>query len=341
MTALSEYERLEAVGLWRPYPDAQRRDVVVSIGEATLTISDMQDRPLTHWSLAAIARTNPGEVNAVYHPDGDPDEQLELGPDEAEMIAAIERVRSAIEKRRPHPGRLRLGIRLSVVAAVAALLFFWLPDAMLRHTVKVVPAVKRAEIGAELLNRIERVAGRPCDDPSGLAALSRLSVRLLGPGQPDALVVLRDGVAETAHLPDGRILLGRALVEDPEEPDVAAGYVIAEALRAAQQDPLEQLLRHAGIVASFRLLTTGNMPQEALSDYSEKLLTSRPLNMSDDLLLAGFSAARVRATPYAYAVDVTGEITLGLIEADPFSSDAPKPVLSDAQWLQLQGICGG
>ena len=49
MTALKQYQRIEATGLWRPSPDVQRREVVVSIGEATLTISDFNDRALTHW----------------------------------------------------------------------------------------------------------------------------------------------------------------------------------------------------------------------------------------------------------------------------------------------------
>jgi hypothetical protein len=50
--------------------------------------------------------------------------------------------------------------------------------------------------------------------------------------------------------------------------------------------------------------------------------------------------ANLRTTPYAYAVDITGETTLQLIEADPMSGKETRPVLSDADWLRLQGICG-
>ena len=35
MTALRKYARLEASGLWRSGADAQRRDVIVSIGDAS------------------------------------------------------------------------------------------------------------------------------------------------------------------------------------------------------------------------------------------------------------------------------------------------------------------
>mgnify|MGYP005990444423 FL=1 len=48
MTALTKYDRLEATGLWRPAPDGQRREVIVSIGNATLMISDMNDQAIAH-----------------------------------------------------------------------------------------------------------------------------------------------------------------------------------------------------------------------------------------------------------------------------------------------------
>ena len=72
-TALSKYQRLEAAGLWRADARPRKRlDVIVSVGEATLTITDMRERVQTHWSIAAIARANPGQRPAIYHPDGDP-----------------------------------------------------------------------------------------------------------------------------------------------------------------------------------------------------------------------------------------------------------------------------
>jgi len=106
MTALTKYARLEATALWRASSDEQRREVVVSIGDATLVIIDMNNQPLTHWSLAAVERANPDQRPAIFYPDGDPGETLELPEAEAEMIDAIETLRKAIEKTRPRPGRL-------------------------------------------------------------------------------------------------------------------------------------------------------------------------------------------------------------------------------------------
>ena len=341
MTALSAYDRLEASGLWRGSPETQRRDVIVSIGEATLTISDPNDTALAHWSIPAVARANPGQTPALYHPDGDPGEMLELAEDEAEMIAAIETLRQAVDRARPHPGRLRLLSLLFSIAAVVLLCLFWLPGAVRDHAVSVVPEVKRQELGAALLDKIRRVAGRPCDDAQALPALDRLSARLPAPDGPARLIALRDGVQEAAHLPGGIILLNRALFEDHEEPDVVAGYIIAEHLRAELHDPLRRLLKRSGFVAAIRLLTTGTLPDGTLTAYSEDLLAATPEPLPEDTVLAGFAAWSVRATPYAYAQDITGETTLGLIEADPFATAVPDPLISDADWLRLQNICGG
>lgn len=337
MTALREYERLEASGLWRPTPEEQRREVIVSVGEATLTISDMNDRALTHWSLAAVERKNPGTFPAIYHPDGDPGETLEMAEDETAMIEAIERLRAAITRARPRPGRLRLMGVLASVALVLLVLLVWLPGAVERHTVQVVPAIKRQEIGEALLGRIERVAGRACDTPETRPVLQRLARRT----GARRLVVLRTGVNGTLHLPGGIILMNKSVIEDYEDPAVAAGYVLVERARAQQVDPLAEFLDHGGPVASFRLLTTGHVTQAALDHYAEAVLAAPRPELSDAQILAAFARASVPSTPYAYAQDITGESVLGLIEADPMAGTAPEPVMPDRDWVLLQGICGG
>jgi hypothetical protein len=72
MTALSEFQRLEAQGSWRESPDARLREVVVSFGDATLMLSDPKsDTPLSHWSLPAVTRLNPGKSPAIFSPGPD------------------------------------------------------------------------------------------------------------------------------------------------------------------------------------------------------------------------------------------------------------------------------
>lgn len=337
MTALREYQKLEATGLWRPTAADQRREVFVGIGDATLTITDLNNQALTHWSLAAVDRVNPGQVPAIFAPDGDPGETLELAEDEAEMIRAIERLQQALERARPRPGRLRLFSGLTALVAVIAVLIFWLPDALITHTVSVVPQIKRQEIGADLLRRIERVTGPACHTGDTRSVVNRLETRT----GARRIAVLKTGLTDSRHLPGGIVILNKALIEDYEDPAVVAGYILSEQVRARIEDPLHHLLAQSGPVAAFRLLTTGALDQGTLDSYAAQVLTEHRPPVPDDALLAAFAAAAIPSTPFAYARDVTGETVLGLIEADPLSGQTPAPVLADRDWVLLQNICGG
>ena len=341
MADLSEYRRLVATGLWRETPEVQRREVTVTIGDETLILSDDRARPLAHWALPALIRVNPGSYPAIYSPDSVPGETLEIAEDEADMIRALDRLRIVHERRRPHPGRLRLIVLILMFAAVIFAGVFWVPDTLRRHAVTAVPVAKRAEIGTALMEEITRVAGQPCDRPAGQEALDGLAARIAPDDTRLRLFVVREGVKTALLLPGRVMLLNRALVEDYEEPDVAAGFVVAELLRAASADPLGALLDYAGPRASFMLLTMGDLPRGSLRSYAEYLLTEDHARPATDDLIRRFTAAQVRSSPYAYALDVSGESTLGLIEADPFRNAAPPPLMRDADWLRLQDICGG
>jgi hypothetical protein len=341
MTALREYSKLEAAGVWRPAPGLQRRDVIVTLGEATLTLLDHRDVVLAHWSLPAIHRVNPGGIPAVFAPSPDAPDELEVT--DPDMVDALVRVRAAVDRARPRPGRLRLWLAAGTVALIAAVSVFWLPGAMVRHAAAVLPEAARARIGQDLLANIGRVTGQPCDSEPGVVALNRLAARVLGTGvggETGRAVVLPSGVAPSGHLPGGIVLLDRSLVDLAEGPEVAAGAMLAEALRADRVDPVVRLLEEAGIVATFRLLTTGAIPRPVLDAHAERLLGRTPDPLPDAALLARFEAARVPSSPYAYALDVTGETVLGLIEADPVRSPSGESLLADGDWLALQGICG-
>ncbi len=337
MTALTDFERLEATGLWRPDPEAQRREVIVSLGEATLVITDRAERPLAHWSLAAIVRRQIGPPT-LYAPGADAVEELEI--EDAIMVAAIDRVQNAVRQRRPKPGRLRRTLLAMGLVAVASAGIFWLPDALIGHAAAVAPAATRSALDTALLDRMQRLTGPGCRTPRGSRVLRQLDERLRGPGAPP-LVIVPDGAQQALALPGGTIVLDRSVVEDHDAPEVAAGHVLAADARAAVGDPLRTFLEAAGPVAAFRLFTTGEVPPRALDAEAARLLAEPQRPVAPEVLVARFAEARVRLAPFAYARDISGEATLALIEADPMPSDAAEPLMSDGDWVALQGICGG
>ncbi len=339
MTALKQYQRLECPGIWRPAPDAQRRDVILSFGEASLVISDGRSEvALSHWSLPAVDRLNPGETPALYSPGTDAAETLEI--DDELMISALERVRAAINRRQRRPGRLRMAVVGGTVAVLIALGVFWLPAALTEHTADVVPLTKRVEIGRMVLADLAPFTGTPCRDPVAERAAQRLRDRLLGPQGGEILVLPRE-LRGTAHLPGRVVLVSRDLLVAHDRPEVLAAHILAERLRADARDPLVDVLTHAGLRATFSLLTTGNLPRDSVTGYGATLLERPPAGVPTADLLSRLASVGVPSTPYAFALDPSGESTLELIEADPFDAEsAPRTVLADADWVALQGICG-
>lgn len=336
MTVLSEYQRLEASALWRETPDSQRREVIVSLGDATLMISGLNDTALSHWSLPAIRQLNPGRKPALFAPGHDAEEQLEIS--DPEMIEALERVLGAIERARPHPGRLRHWLIGGLAVSLVALAVFWLPGAVVRQTATALPQAKRAEIGEEILTEMADLAGRPCASAQGAQALSRLSAALFD-DNPPRIVVLPGTLSGSSHLPGNILVINRALAEDHEDPEALAGFLLQEDLRRSQQDPITALLNEAGLMASFRLLTTGEIHTSHLRARAATLLTTQPETPSDEALLAHFETAGVSSEAFAYAIDPTGETTLTLIEADPMRGRLRTPLINDADWIRLQEIC--
>jgi hypothetical protein len=336
-TALKQFSKLEATGLWREAPELQRREVIVAFGESSLTISDPRNESaLSHWSLPAVERLNPGEMPALYAPGVDALETLEI--DDPLLIEALDKVRHALDDSRPRPGRLRGGIVLALSSVIALTMGALLPGALVKHTASVLPPAMRLEIGRMALTDLSRVAGAPCGDPTGQAALDRLSTRLFGPTAPQ-LLVLRDGQAKALHLPGNIITLNRSLIETTSGPDVAAGFALVEDLRANADDPMLPLLRHAGFFATLKLLTSGKLDPAALEGYGQVLLLSPPAPLANDVVLKRFGAAQLPSTPYARVLDPSGETTLPLIEGDPMARRERLPLMPDADWLGLQAIC--
>ena len=335
MTALARYARLETMGLWRPGLGEEAREVVVSFGDATLVLSDGSGRPLTHWSLPALTRLNPGTMPALYAPHEDGSETLEVEDDL--MVEAVETVRKTVARARPSSPRLRAAVGWGVTGVVALGALLWAPGALRQEALTVVPASKKTEIGATLLGHLQEAMGPACRDPLGAEALARLQDRALG-GTGQA-VVLPLGPAAPIRLPGGITVLSREMVERAAEPAVVAGQLLTA--RAADPDPLGRLLNDAGPWATFRLLTTGNIDPAVLEEHAADLLADPVEAPGAETMGPAFAEAEVPLTPYALDRDPTGETVADLIDADPYTPGEAPVLLNDLEWVALQEICRG
>lgn len=337
MTALREYERLECSGLWRANADEQRRDVVASFGNATLVISDNAGRPLSHWSLPAIVRLNAGAMPAVFTPTDDAEETIEI--DDKLMIEAIEKVLKSVAKSHPKPGKLRHFMTVGLLSGTLALAIFWLPGALMRQTMSVVPMSKRTEIGAVILGHVQRLTGARCSNAEGAAALEVLHRRLFGSTSEGQIIVLPQLAQGAVALAGGLILVDRKLIETVTDPAITAGYIVAAAQTRAETDPMAAVLKSVGLRQTVGLLTSGELGAEALEDFARTVTEAGPENPKDRAIIQAFTAAKIPTGPYAYARDMTGQETRALIANDPFAERDEPEILDDANWVRLQGIC--
>ncbi|MCY4303291.1 MAG: hypothetical protein OXC62_00655 [Aestuariivita sp.] len=336
MTLHRKYIRLEAAGLWRSKPGAQRREVLVYFSNASLIISDFNEQILSHWLLTAIERGKNEESFVVYTPDGQFSETLELSNDESQFILALEENLSSIKRARPHPGRLRLIIFCLSSLTMISLAGFWIPDIIIKHAISISPKITQTEIGIDLLGRINRVSGPSCTGPSSLPVLQRLANRL----DVKQIVVIPLGIQNTLSLPGGITLLNQRIIEDHNNPNIIAGFILAEKSKASQHDPFSDILTISGMMASIRLIITGTIPTHAMDNYIEHILRHDRMLIDTEKLLQTFYTAQVPTTPFAYAKDITGESVIGLIEADPFANNNIQvPILSESDYQILQTIC--
>lgn len=340
MTALTEFQRLEAQGAWRETPESHLREVIVSVGEATLTLMDpATDRPLAHWSLPAVTRLNPNTVPAIYTPSTTlPDETVEI--DDPLMIEGIARVQRAIASHRAAPGRLRGVIMGAGIVAMLAGLVFWLPDALIRHAADIAPPAQARAIGLSVLSDLEQSTGAICTRNSGQQVLDWIAPQLI---EQDALIQVLPGPLNGARrLPGDLYVLGNDLLAASPGPEAPAGHLIAASLAVEDKTATLDALRHAGLFNALRLMTLGTLSSDAMQGYGQSMLT-QPLPRPDlSLLPAAFAQQGLSTEPYARSLDPTGAAVLPLIEADPIRQGTPPArLLTDEQWLALQQICAG
>lgn len=371
MTALERYERLEAPGRYFDGETARPRDVIVKFGDASLVIANMEDLPITHWSLAGVRDISHKGGGLALAPDFESDERLLI--DDAEMVGAIRTVCPDLTRRETTNARSWRRVAVWVLVALGSVyaIMFHLVPSLADQLAKLIPPEAEIAMGDEMIGKFARIITggkepRFCSTPAGDAALAAMTARFersAGTHLPLTVQVLDHEMINAFALPGGQIVLFRGLLNAADSPEEVAGVLAHEIGHVHARDPTRLTLRSAGTAGLFGLILgdfTGATVTVALSEAVLRSGYQREAESQADAYAAALlSAERLPTEPLAVFFDklkqkhgdAPGLLThlsthpdldgraAATRAADVIGGEAYDPVLNDQEWVALRNIC--
>lgn len=339
MTAKEQFVRLESLGRWYQTPRDAGRDVVIHLGDTSVTLISKNDVALAHWSIVGIRRLEVRGRPPRYGPDGGGPEFVEIS--DKTMVEALDR---ELAPSREPPGRTRrpIGRWIAAAAALAAVAAAAnsFPDWSSRLAASFFKSSERAEIGEQVAGYIAAEFGESCESRHAAAALRKLSARLF-PGERGGIKVISGLGVPSAHLPGGLVLVDRELVVRQDSPEVLAGYVLMERTIMALNDPLARLIREAGAGATFGVVFRGRIPDTEMRVHAASVPYRPRPPVPGEELLERFRNAGFPSTPFALSLQGADGLSEAIAAGDPLEGGVYAPLLTDGEWLGLQAACGG
>lgn len=262
MTAIDKYTRLEALGQWRESPDHPPREVVVSFGNATLVLSDLKEKPLCHWAMAATSRISLEGSKAVYTPDTEGFETLEI--DDAQMVEAIAQVSRAsvvVKQRKPWLRWVFLAILILVISTV----FYITPTMLQGQATRMTGAESARKLGTDMLATLNPDI---CREPRADTARALFQSRVFP--NNEALLVIARNQPQPHAFPGGVFLIGADTLQAMQSPNDLAN--LATTLTAKNNATLDQLFEESSMRELFEYITTGKMSEERLAKAAQEIV---------------------------------------------------------------------
>lgn len=371
MTALPQYDLLEAEGRYFDGEVAAPRDVIVKFGDASLMILDTDDMPVTHWPLATLRNVAGAGAALSLTPDQSGAERLSV--DDPVMIEALRAVCPDLDARRPTPRKRWRKIAIWGAAALVSvyLIIFHLIPSLSDQMAELIPPDAEIAMGetmsdqfAQLITGFENP--RFCTNPDGARALAHLTTRLTPSGGvhvPLTVRVLDHKIANAFALPGGQIIISRGLLTLATTPEEVAGVLAHEIGHVVNRDPTRLTLRSAGVAGilgvllgdftgagatvllSEALLSTGYQrdAERAADEFAIRLMAEKNLPTTPFAAFFLKLAKKTGETPallthLASHPDLRGRAA-NATAADTIGDNPFEPALSDQQWVALRGIC--
>ncbi|MGV6840178.1 MAG: hypothetical protein ACWA40_08300 [Planktomarina sp.] len=327
MTALHQFERLEAIGQWRPYVGAPQQEVIVGLGRQTLSVIDVQGTPVAHWSLGSLIlgqTQNPHTIRLRVDPNAE--ESLFLS--DKDMIAALRLIDQSMKPKTAFKKRIfGFGVLACAIAGLGWYGIQKLPDYVANN----LPKATQTALGEQMILQLEEASGGPCTAAQGRDALAALEDRLrpLGPVTLHVLPIEADHVLS---LPGGQYVIPETLIQRSTSPDGLAGHVIAAITNHLTHDSLKTATHAIGIWDNVLLLFTASAADNAANSAAQAAVDEPYVDPNSESLAQAFDITSINAAPYATG---RGDEMLSSLNTHA----AAPPVLKDGAFIGLKQIC--
>ncbi len=261
MTAIDKYTRLEALGQWRENPDQPPREVVVSFGNATLVLADLDENPLCHWAMAATSLLSLSGTKAVYTPDTEGFETLEIDDSEmVEAIAKVSRAAATIDHKKPW---FRWFLFAFLVATFAAM-FYMAPSVLRGQAVRMTGPESARKLGTDMLATLNTDI---CREPRSDVARELFQSRVFPDGRT-LLVIVRNRPPASVF-PGGVVVISSSTLQSMQSPTELAA--LTTALAAKSEATLTQLFNASSPRELFGYITSGKLSGERLAKAAQSI----------------------------------------------------------------------
>lgn len=265
MTALEKYTRLEAVGIWKETPSHDPVEVLVSFGDATLLLTNFQEQPLTHWALAATSCVQSSGETAIYTPDTEGFETLEIN--DPQMVRAIAQVSRAEVLIRQKPRVLRM-LAIGTLLALFAYAIYAAPSALRAQAIRMTSADSARNLGGGMLATLDL---QVCNQTRGKDAQKILMDRAFP--NDEARLVIADNTADGAVFPGGILVVGNTLLQTMQSPEQLVVWMQFMMQSKANEQAVNRLFEGSEFKSLLSYVTSGQLPDKRLANAATEAMT--------------------------------------------------------------------
>ncbi len=357
-----------------------RVEVTLDEGAGELIVTGPSLPEALHWPLGRLRALEDlargYSLTLTLHAETEdeaPRDPARLTINEPAMVARIREVCPDLRKRDVHRGTWRkIWTRSAMAVGAVVLMLFVILPRMADTLATIIPIEREIAFGKSVVAQMERALGATdlgelrCRGAAGQAALDQMVARL-SDGQElqyDLEVrVFDDGMVNAFAAPGGQIVIMRGLLEDASGPDAVAAVLAHEIGHVEARDATRIALRAAGSAGLLSMILgdfTGGTIAVVLGERIMQASYTREAEAAADVFaLDMLNAARVDSGGMAEFFDYIGELQgegfqipeylsthpasearAERARANADAQDATTPVLSEAEWQALKGICG-